>query len=440
LRADDAKPALIEQFGADAVPTAQRTKTWVDVMVIYSGLNISIGALLFGGVLVPDMGWTDALLAIVIGNVAAAVLMTLTGHMGVDHGLPASVVNRQSLGHPLGSSLNSVITLVCVTGWFGVQNEVAGLALSKALETATGFSAPVLMIFLLGATNVLVSVLGIESIKWLSRLSVPLLVGVLVWAGWKLVQQQDFTQLLAYAPTGEITMLQGIDWMIGGWIVGIHIAADVARHVKSRGHNWAGTLLGLAPLAMFTCVLGAMLSIATGDWNPVEAIAVLGLGVPAMLIITLSTWTTNDLNLYNAGLALTNVFPRLGRWTNTIIVGSVGTILSMLRITENFTSFLDLLVYLFVPLVGVTLADYYVVRNANLESRLDDPMRDHRIHSHGINGLAWTCVAATAAVAISLPNTLPVSLIALVLSGGLYVAGRKVLGFACEEVGSEEGP
>jgi len=418
--------ALIEQYGVDAVPKSARTKTWFDVMVIYAGLNISIGALLFGGVLVPGLGWKEALAVTVVGNVIAATIMVLTGHMGVDHGLPASVINRQSLGHPLGANINALIILVGLTGWFGVQNEIAGLALSKAVESVSGFSAPVMMIFLLGATNVLVSVMGIESIKWLSRFSVPLLIGVLIWAAVALVDQYDFKQLLTYAPSKTLNFMQGIDWIIGGWIVGVHVAADVARHVKSRGHNWVGTLLGVAPLAMFTGLLGAMMALATGNWNPVEAIAVLGLGLPAMLIITLSTWTTNDVNLYNGGLAMTNVFPKLSRWTNTIILGAIGTALSMLRITEHFTSLLEMLVYLFTPLVGVSLVDYYLIRKQQLDSKLETPSQGKTIHASGINSMAWIAVVIGTTVAVLLPNTLPVSLIALLLSGAVYYAGMKL--------------
>lgn len=417
---------LIEHYGVDAVPKSARTKNWFDVMVIYSGLNISIGALLFGGVLVPGLGWVEALLVTVVGNVIAGTLMVLTGHMGVDHGLPAAVINRQALGHPMGADINSVIILVSLTGWFGVQNEVAGLALSKAVESVSGLSMPVLMIFLLGATNVLVSVMGIESIKWLSRVSVPLLIGVLIWAAVALVEQHDFSQILTYTPGKTLTFMQGIDWIIGGWIVGVHIAADIARHVKGRGHNWVGTLLGVAPLAIFTGLLGAMMSLATGNWNPVEAVAVLGLGLPAMLIITLSTWTTNDVNLYNGGLAMTNVFPKLRRWTNTLILGAIGTALSMMRITEHFTSLLEFLVYLFTPLVSVSLVDYYLLRKQQLDSRLQIPSEDEVLHARGINVMAWVSVGMGTGVAIALPNTLPVSLIAMAVSGGLYFVSMRI--------------
>jgi len=417
--------SFVEQYGIDAVPKSARTKTWLDVLVIYAGLNISIAALIFGGILVPGLSWTDALGVVVIGNVIAALLMVLTGHMGVDHGTPASVLGRQHFGHPFGSNLNSLAVIICVTGWFAVQNEIAGLALDKAAQSVFGFSSPLLMIFLLGATNVLVSMTGIESIKWLSRLSVPLLTAVLLWAWLALIDQYEFADLIDYEPTGSLTYLQGIDWMIGGWIVGVHIAPDVARHVKGRGHNWVGTLLGVAPLAMFTSLLGALSSLATGNWNPVEGIAALGLGLPAMLVIMFSTWTTNDVNLYNAGLALTNVLPALSRWKNTLILGTAGTVLSMLRITEHFTALLELMVYLFVPLVGVSLVDYYLLRRCRLDQRLSAQGGADTIYAGGINPVAWAVVVLTAALALLIPRNLPASLIALVLSGGLYFAAMR---------------
>jgi len=76
--------------------------------------------------------------------------------------------------------------------------------------------------------------------------------------------------------------------------------------------------------------------------------------------------------------------------------------------------------------VGVSLVDYYLIRKQQLDSKLETPSQGKTIHASGINAMAWIAVVIGTTVAVLLPNTLPVSLIALLLSGAVYYAGMKL--------------
>lgn len=65
--------------------------------------------------------------------------------------------------------------------------------------------------------------------------------------------------------------------------------------------------------------VGMISSIVTGDPNPSSMLVSLGLGVPALLIIILSSVTTNVMNLYSSAISFVNVFPKIEPWK--IIVG-----------------------------------------------------------------------------------------------------------------------
>ncbi len=412
----------VERHGIDAVPKAERTKGWGDLFVIYTGLNITMATLLIGGFLVPALNWAEVVFVLVVGNVIIGLFMVLMGHMGVDHGLPAAVMSRAFLGYPVGTALCSAAIILSLTGWFAVNAELGGMAIDKVTNGLLGFSSPRLMILILSAANVIVSILGIESIKWLSRLSVPLLLAIMFWLAATILWQYPLTDLVTYEATGRISVTTAIDWTIGGLIVGIFVAPDISRHVRSRRDNWIGVMLGVVPSAAFLMGLGALTSLATGDWNPVNGIEVLGLGAPALFVIVFSTWTTNDLNLYGGGLALTNIVPALSRWQNTFLLGVVGTVLAMLRITEHFTTFLELLTYVFAPLVGVALADYFVIRKGQIDRCAKDP-RDKQVqYRRGVNWVAWVVVLVGTVVAVATPESLLASLVSMIVSAGLYWA------------------
>ena len=155
----------VEQHGIDAVPKAERTKTWFDLFVIYTGLNITLSVLLVGGLLVPALSWGELLFVAAVGNAIVGALIVLMGHMGVDHGFPAAVLSRSPLGHPLGTNLASIALVVSLIGWFAVNAEMGAIAMDAVTRSVFGFSSPKLMILFLGLTNAVVSIIGIESIK-----------------------------------------------------------------------------------------------------------------------------------------------------------------------------------------------------------------------------------------------------------------------------------
>jgi putative hydroxymethylpyrimidine transporter CytX len=402
----------VEQHGIDAVPKAERTKNWFDLFVIYAGLNIALSVLLVGGLLVPALSWGELLFVAVVGNGIVGALIVLMGHMGVDHGFPAAVLSQSTLGHPLGTNLASIALLVSLTGWFAVNAELGAIAMDAVTRSVLGFSSLELMILFLGLANAVVSIIGIESIKWLSRLSVPLRLAVMIWLTVALLTEYPFVHLIDYEPTGDVSVSTGIDWMVSAVVVGIFIAADYARHARSRDDNWVGVMLGIVPAAVFLTGLGALSALATGDWNPVNGIEALGLGAPAMFIIVFSTWTTNDINLYSGGLALTNIVPRLDRWQNTLILSLAGTGIAMLRITEHFTTFLELLGVFFGPLVGIMLADYYLIRKCRLDVKV--------YPNRNINLISWSVAIVGTLVALFTPEYLIASVVAMFASAVLY--------------------
>ena len=402
----------VEQHGIDAVPKAERTKTWFDLFVIYTGLNITLSVLLVGGLLVPALSWGELLFVAAVGNAIVGALIVLMGHMGVDHGFPAAVLSRSPLGHPLGTNLASIALVVSLIGWFAVNAELGAIAMDAVTRSVFGFSSPKLMILFLGLTNAVVSIIGIESIKWLSRLSVPLMLAVMIWLTVALLTEYRFVHLIDYEPTGDISVSTGINWMVSAVIVGIFIAADYARHARSRGDNWVGVMLGMVPAAVFLTGLGALSALATGDWNPVNGIEALGLGAPALFIIVFSTWTNNDISLYSGGLALTNIVPKLDRWQNTLILSLAGTGIAMLRITEHFTTFLELLGVIFGPLVGIMLADYYLIHKCRLDVKV--------YPNRNINLIAWGVAIVGTLVALFTPEYLISSVVAMLASAVLY--------------------
>ena len=276
------------------------------------------------------------------------------------------------------------------------------------------------MIIIVGVSNAFIAILGIESIKWLSRFSVPLLLCLTIWMFYRIISNGSLNSLIQYTPTNEISVTTAIDWIVGGLVVGVFLASDLTRYVRSRRDNLIGYFFGVVPISVFLMLLGALSSLTTGNWNPIYGVKELGLGYAAIFIIFFSTWTTNDCNLYSGGLALTNILPGLKRWQNTLIVSLVGTALAALRITEHLPRFLEILNYAFAPLIGIILADYFIVRKRTLILSESYNMKGQYYYYKGLNTRAIIVLIAGIIVGFFIPPYLIGSLVSIAFSGIFY--------------------
>jgi NCS1 nucleoside transporter family len=417
----------IEQHGVDSVPRSERTKSWWDLFVIQAGVNITLSSLLLGGLLVPGLSWTEACLALVVGNIILGILLALMGYFGVDYGISTTVASRFALGHPRGSWIASIIILMSMVGWFAVTAELAGQATHDALQGVAGFSNTAVVIALIGILNSLPPIFGFENIKWLSRLAVPGLTGLCIWILIVIVSKYGYRNLIHYTPTHALSLTTGLDLVMGGLIVGVFTAPDISRYVVSRRDNWIGAMLGAFPPSLFLGLVGALSKLATGDWNAVSVVQRLGLGAPALIVIIASSWTANNSNLYSSGLALANMFPKMSRWQSTALMGALGTVLAALRVTRYFGNFLLVLSGLFSPLIGILLCDYFFVRRSRLN--LPEAYRNHgRCFYHGgVNVAAVVALLTGFLVAQFTPASIMASLLSLFTAAIVYPLMLKLI-------------
>ena len=89
-----------------------------------------------------------------------------------------------------------------------------------------------------------------------------------------------------------------------------------------------------------------------------------------MIVLILSTWTTNTLNAYSAGLDIVLMFKlkETSRGRVTLISGIAGTLLAVLGILDHLAIFIDLLGATLSPLAAVVMADYFILKKGKLEN------------------------------------------------------------------------
>ena len=251
-----------------------------------------------------------------------------------------------------------------------------------------------------------------KGMRLVSNLSVPALLLLCTWIGYVLAARYYWPAALAFRPTGSFSLSQAFDMVVGGTIAGAFVSSDLARFARTRAALGWGVALGTVPVTVVLALLGMAAQLATGYGNPVRVVNSLGMGIPALLLLVFSTWTTNQVSLYSGGLALANLFPRLDRRAGTLLLGLLATALALAGVAEHFEGWLLLLNYLFTPLVGVLFAEILFPRP--------------RGYAQAINWPALAAVVAGilpgVAAGISFPNTV----LSLAVTVAAYLLLRRI--------------
>jgi cytosine permease len=169
----------------------------------------------------------------------------------------------------------------------------------------------------------------------------------------------------------------------GGFIVGAVITADMTRFNRSGADVVKQTVVGFTIGEYLIGMSGVLLAHAARS-DDVITIVTSSVGWVGTLVIILGTIKINDWNLYSSSLGAVNflgvVLKRpVNRGLLTLVIGIVGSVLAAAGALNAFVTFLTVLAVAFPPIVGIVVAEYYVVKTwrgdldrSRAEGRLPD--------------------------------------------------------------------
>ncbi|WP_324822142.1 purine-cytosine permease family protein [Sinanaerobacter sp. ZZT-01] len=356
------KVVNIETTTLERVPENER-KSWGDVALIQAGVYICVPSLLVGGLLASGMSLKNAIISGILGYVISVIVTVLTGIVGVDLHVPTCVVTKSSFGENGARIIISTIFAVSCIGWFAVQNNVCGSAFSSFMATMGIDFSSKLAAAIWGIIMLVTAVVGIDSLKWLNKISVPALV-IIMGIGCYMAIKNFGTSQLNVEVEATMSIVDGIVLTASFLGVGMACAPDFTRYQKSRGGVWASSFIGIIPPGVALLIVGAILTKIVGENDLSLIMCMIGLPLLGTIVLILATWTTNTTNAYTAGINMVMLFNTKDdkRAFVTGIAGIIGTALAVLGLLDNVSFFFDWLGYLFLPTGGVMVADYWIIR------------------------------------------------------------------------------
>lgn len=348
-----------------STPSASDLRGWWFLAIVQIGVAICVPLFALGGQLGEHMRYLDLIPALLFATTLTAACCTLTGWVGVRARVPTAFIVQRAFGRS-GGRLIAAIFVVTLFGWFGVQTELLVHSINALLRKSAGFQINTLMLTIAcGSIMSSTAIIGVKALGKVAYLAVPLLLAVISVPTAITLSTRNVHALALAPPTGHaFTFGVAVSIIFGGYMVGVTVAPDLTRFLRTPRDVLIGSTVSLAAVLPLLLGLSALLAVAYGTADLIALLSSTSVGIPALLVIVLATWTSNDKNLYESALALTSLLPSAQRWKLTAVSGAIGTLIAA---TGIFVHFIQLLIGLGItigPIAGVYLSDFMLRRAA----------------------------------------------------------------------------
>jgi nucleobase:cation symporter-1, NCS1 family len=346
----------IPEWGIKPVRDKQKMLGGLDYFILWSSLGVGL-LVLSAGSFLSEASFLDAILAIIIGSTAGSILLALAGKIGSDHGIPSLITMRPAFGIR-GSYLPAILNILQLVGWTTFEIMI----MARAADMLTGSIVP--YYFWAAIFGVLVALLGIAGPlnvvrQWIGKFALWIAYGTSAIIIINLINSADITTLISSHGEG-LSFFSALDLVIAMPVSWMPLVADYNRFSKKSKSALWGTFIGFT-LTNILFYFGGVLLGTSDVLAIVAAIQAMFFGF-LMLLLIVDEADNAFADVYSAAVSTQNIFPKISQ--KYLIAGFTGlsAILAMMTSIQQYEVFLLLIGAIFVPLFGVVLTDYYIVK------------------------------------------------------------------------------
>ena len=322
--------------------------------LIWFGAAVSIAEILTGTYFAP-LGFSQGLLAILVGHVIGCAMLFLAGLIGGKVRKSAMETTKLSFGSK-GGLLFSILNIVQLVGWTGIMIYDGALAANGVLGIGNW-----VWCVLIGALILVWILIGIENLGKLNTVAMAALflltivLSVVIFRNGNIQSVSDGT--LSFGAAVELSVAMPLSWL--------PLISDYTMHAEKpvKATAASAAIYGVVSCWMYLIGMGA--AIITGESDIAAILVKAGLGIVGLLIIVFSTVTTTFLDAYSAGISAESVSAKIrGKWA-AVVVTIIGTIGAILLPLDDITDFLYLIGSVFAPMIAVQIADFFLLKQCN---------------------------------------------------------------------------
>ena len=321
-------------------------------VAIWFGVAISVSEIL-AGVQIASAAPIDTIwIPLISGHIMGGILLFAVGYIGAQLRVNAMESIKSTFGN-YGSKFFAFLNVLQLIAWVAVLNAQGAQAL-MGLNLPISFPLTCLILAFLVAVWVFVGLKRTSKITSIVMIVLTILLILLTFNLFGLKTSLTLpvsAQTLTFWNIFEVSIAMPISWL--------PVISDYTKDVKKplKATALSATAYTIASLWMY--FIGVeVVSIGTVDVS--QAILISGLGVQGVIILVLSTVTTNFLATNSAGESAKAIFNRLDPKITGVIVSILSALLAISGIMDHYIDFLYLISSVFAPMAAVLLVSYYV--------------------------------------------------------------------------------
>lgn len=331
--------------------------------IIWFGVAISVSEI-EAGIEIGAAAARDSLwLPLVLGHIFGGILLFFVGLVGARVRLNAMETTTSSFGK-YGSKFFAALNTFQLLAWVAVLNAQGASALA-GLNLPISFPFTCVILALLIAAWVYVGIRRSANVTTIVMAALAVLLAIL---SIKLFGISNDSSAVANAAgvTGatastatvlkfwnifEISIAMPISWL--------PVISDYTKDVEKPVKATAISAIAYTFASLWMYVIGIEISGIGANNNIAQAILLAGLGIPGIIIVVLSTVTTNFLAANSAGESSKAIYSKINPKIAGIVVSLLSAALAISGIMEHYISFLYLIASVFAPMAAVLLVSFY---------------------------------------------------------------------------------
>ena len=327
--------------------------------IIWFGVAISVSEI-EAGIEIGAAAARDSLwLPLVLGHIFGGILLFFVGLIGARVRLNAMETTKSTFGK-YGSKFFAALNTFQLLAWVAVLNAQGASALA-GLNLPISFPLTCVILAVLIAAWVYVGIRRSANVTTVVMAALAVLLAILSVKLFGLDNGSSAVASAADAATTatalkfwnifEISIAMPISWL--------PVISDYTKDAEKPTKATAISAIAYTFASLWMYILGIEISGIGANNNIAQAILLAGLGIPGIIIVVLSTVTTNFLAANSAGESSKAIYSKINPKIAGVVVSLLSAALAISGIMEHYISFLYLIASVFAPMAAVLLVSFY---------------------------------------------------------------------------------
>ena len=325
--------------------------------IIWFGVAISVSEI-EAGIEIGAMAKVPLWLPLILGHLLGGVLLFFVGLIGARLRVNAMETTTSTFSR-YGSKFFAALNLFQLMAWVAVLNAQGALALAGL---SLPISFPLTCVILAALIGIWVYV-GLKRSANVTTAVMAVLAVLLVVLSFRLFgvgatpaasASAGAAATLGFWNIFEISIAMPISWL--------PVISDYTRDVEKPVKATLVSALAYTLASLWMYILGVKIAGIGNGSDIAHAVLLAGLGIPGIVIVVLSTVTTNFLAANSAGESAKAIVGSINPKVAGVVVSALSAAIAISGIMDHYISFLYMIASVFAPMAAVLLVSFFLAK------------------------------------------------------------------------------